>query len=302
MGMLDISFRQIRYFVCTAELGQVSLAAQELNITQSAITIAIRELENKLNAQLFIRAAKGMTLTEQGKLFLNHCYDMINSLNASQNLQKNSSSISGELRIGASYTVLGYYLPSHIQRLQNMYPNVLFKIVELSRTEIEAHLINGELDIAVLLSSNVNHPELTVRTFLESPRTLWVGNGHPVLQKASVDYADIIHEPYIMLTVDEAHTTTLRYWQKNAVSPNVYIETSSVEAVRSIVANGNGICILSNIVYRPWSLEGKRINRIKLVSGIPTMNLGVAWKTTDKQSQLQKVFVDYFLGIAQQQL
>lgn len=295
MRTLDISFRQIRYFVCTAEMGQISIAAQELNITQSAITISIKDLENKLNLQLFVRSSKRMILTEAGKQFLGNCYDMLSTLERSQHLHNTSNEIAGELKIGASYTVLGYYLPAHLQHLQNMYPNVKFKIFEMERTQIEGQLIDEKLDMAVLLSSNVSHPKLQVKTFLQSSRNLWVSSNHPLLAREQVDYHDIANEPYIMLNVDEANITAQKHWQMYGISPNIFVETSSVEAVRSMVANGSGICILSNAVYRPWSLEGKRINRIKLTTPVPTMDLGVAWKAGKKQTRLQKLFSDYFL-------
>lgn len=297
MGMMDITFRQIRYFVCTAEMGQISQAAQELNITQSAITIAIKELESKLDVPLFIRTAKKMVLTEQGKTFLSSCYDMLDILKTTQYLKQNNEDISGELHVGATYTVLGYFLPAHIERLQTLYPKVKFNIVEMARAQIEQALLSGELDMAVLLSSNVNHPQLQVETFLESERSLWVSSDHPLLKKQAVDYADIATEPYIMLTVDEADMTAQKHWQEHhPVGPNVFMKTSSVEAVRSMVANGSGVCILSNAVYRPWSLEGKKINRIKLSSNVPTMNLGVAWNASKQRNQLQKIFADYFLN------
>ena len=66
---------------------------------------------------------------------------------------------------------------------------------------------------------------------------------------------DVARYPYVLLTVDEADETTRQYWGE--LRPQVFVETSSIEAVRSIVANGNGVTILSDMVYRPWSLGGE---------------------------------------------
>ncbi|MFP3480811.1 LysR substrate-binding domain-containing protein, partial [Burkholderia sp. SIMBA_057] len=85
------------------------------------------------------------------------------------------------------------------------------------------------------------------------------GAHHPLLKRESVTLASVAPEPFVMLTVDEAAQTAMRYWNETAWRPNVILRTSSVEAVRSMVANGSGVAILSDMVYRPWSLEGRRI-------------------------------------------
>ena len=149
--------------------------------------------------------------------------------------------------------------------------------------------------MAVVLSSNVHNPQLNVHSFMDSQRRLWVGQGHALLRRNSVDFADLVDEPYIMLTVDEAAETAQSYWRQLGLQPRVMLNTSSVEAVRSMVANGAGVSILSDTVYRPWSLEGRRINRIRLQSPVPPMSLGVAWRAGIELSPAQNVFCDYFM-------
>ena len=77
---MSISLRQIRYFVSTAERGQITQAAIDLAISQSAITTAIKELENIVDAELFARSPQGMELTEAGRQFLFHAYDILNKV------------------------------------------------------------------------------------------------------------------------------------------------------------------------------------------------------------------------------
>ena len=100
-----------------------------------------------------------------------------------------------------------------------------------------------------------------------------------------------------MLTVDEASRTAERYWQKFDLKPNVIFNTSSVEAVRSMVADGIGVTILSDMVYRPWSLEGQRIELRSIVDEIPTMDVGLAWNKLNEQTPATTVLRD-FLSLA----
>ncbi|CAN5834837.1 hypothetical protein BH11PSE13_BH11PSE13_19900 [soil metagenome] len=77
------------------------------------------------------------------------------------------------------------------------------------------------------------------------------------------------------------------------------MRTSSVEAVRSTVANGLGVTILSDMVYRPWSLEGKRIETINLRDSVPTMNIGLGWKQGTEFTPAMTAFRDYFRQLFQ---
>jgi DNA-binding transcriptional LysR family regulator len=100
-----------------------------------------------------------------------------------------------------------------------------------------------------------------------------------------------------MLTVDEAHQTAARYWGPTGLHPNVIFVTSSVEAVRSMVADGLGVTILSDMVYRPWSLEGQRLEQRNLVTPIPTMDVGLAWRKSEKLARASRAFAD-FIGLS----
>jgi DNA-binding transcriptional LysR family regulator len=136
--------------------------------------------------------------------------------------------------------------------------------------------------------------KLAIETFFGSPRRLWVPAKHPLLERSEVTLADVAKEPYIMLTVDEAATTSLKYWGMTPHRPRIKLRTSSVEAVRSTVANGLGVSILSDMVYRPWSLEGRRIETINLTDPIPPMNIGVTWKKNTLFTPAMSAFRSYF--------
>ena len=114
---MSLTLRQVRYFVATAEIGQISQAAIHLNISQSAVTTAIKELEALLGVQLFVRSSQGMNLTDAGRHFLNRAYVIVRSVDDALNSPLPDYRASGVLRLAASYTVLGYFLPHHLQRM-----------------------------------------------------------------------------------------------------------------------------------------------------------------------------------------
>ncbi|MCP4073945.1 MAG: LysR family transcriptional regulator [Hyphomicrobiales bacterium] len=291
---MSLSLKQIRYFVATAECGQISQAAVELSISQSAITTAIKELERTVHVTLFHRSQRGMDLTAAGRQFLSHAYEILAKVEEAANLNVLTNDLEGTLSVAATYTVIGYFLPSHLEKISRAFPRLDIQLFELNRETIEEGLLANRYDIAVLLTSNILNPALATETLLSSTRRLWVPAKHPLLERESVGLKEVSEEPYIMLTVDEAAHTSLKYWSTTSHQPTVTLRTSSVEAVRSLVANGQGVAILSDMVHRPWSLEGKRIETIVLNDTIPAMNIGLAWRKGISFSPAMEAFRSYF--------
>lgn len=292
---MSISLRQIRYFLAAAEVGQISRAAVDLGVSQSAVTAAVRQLEEQVDAKLFNRHAHGISLTLEGSRFIRHARNIVASVNEAMRLEQDSArDIAGTVRVGVTYTVAGYFLPQHLSRFHRSFPGVRIELREAPRPTIEDDLVAGRCDAAVLLTSNIgNHEELNHETLIQSRRRLWLPTGHPFLGFEEVHLADIAEEPYIILTVDEAALTAGRYWRKAGYGPSVIFETSSVEAVRSMVANGMGVTILSDMVYRPWSLEGQRIETRAVAEPVPSMDVGLAWPRHADISRATRAFRDF---------
>ncbi|QBF30522.1 LysR family transcriptional regulator [Thalassococcus sp. S3] len=276
---MEPSLRQIRYFVAAATSGQVSRAARDLNVSQSAVTTAIRQLEDLIGSPLLRRHARGVSLTHDGTIFLQHAHRIFatvdEALHAPGALR---STLTGKLRVAMTYTVAGYFIPQYLERFARNYPSIEILPVEASRMDIESGLQSGQFDIAVLLTSNIMDQEgLAYETLIKSPRRLWLSTSHEFLERDVITLSDVATQPYIMLTVDEASNTAQRYWNQAGARPKTLMRTSSVEAVRSLVASGMGVTILSDMVYRPWSLEGLRVEAQDLATPIPTMDVGLAW-------------------------
>jgi DNA-binding transcriptional LysR family regulator len=145
----------------------------------------------------------------------------------------------------------------------------------------------------MLVSNLSNRRQLAYETLVHSRRRLWLPVEHPLLEKETITLDDVAQEPYVMLTVDEAAKTASRYWRVSGLEPKSIFTTQSVEAVRSMVAAGMGVTILSDMVYRPWSLEGQRIETRPVVGDIPTMEVGLAWNRRRAQSATVKAFHDF---------
>lgn len=289
-----MNFKHLKYFVATAETGQVSRAAKLLSISQSSVTSSVRELEAILGVSLFQRRAQGMDLTKEGREFLHAARDILERIDAAHGFDRGSNEITGTLTLAASYTVLGYFLPFHLGRLSQLYPRLEIQIVELNRQSIEDQLLRCQIDMAVALTSNIQRDGIETLTLLRSPRRLWVPAGHAFCHEGDVPLSRIAQESYVMLTVDEAAHSSMKYWNSHNQTPNVKLRTSSVEAVRSLVANGQGVTILSDMVYRPWSLEGRRIETVPTDVAVPTMDVGLAFNRAVVANVAMEALKSYF--------
>ncbi|MBW8282628.1 MAG: LysR family transcriptional regulator [Rhizobium sp.] len=291
---MSLSLRQIRYFIATAEAGQVSQAAVNLSISQSAVTTAIKDLEETVGAGLFERTPHGMELTAAGRRFLSQAYEILQKVEEATQLNLVTDAVQGTLSIATTYTVIGYFLPFHIERMKRQFPGIDIQLFELNRESVEEGLLTNRYDIAVMLTSNILNPELMTEKLLSSQRRLWVSARHLLLAQHGVGLKEVAEEDYIMLTVDEASHSSLKYWSQTPYLPRISLRTSSVEAVRSLVANRQGVAILSDMVHRPWSLEGKRIETIALTEPIPSMDVGLAWRRNAEFTPAMEAVRSYF--------
>jgi DNA-binding transcriptional LysR family regulator len=182
-----------------------------------------------------------------------------------------------------------------LARFSRTYPGVTVDLIELPRDAIEMGIIDRTLDIAVMLVSNLqNRRDTAYETLVHSRRRLWLPVEHRLLRASALTLEDIAKEPYIMLTVDEASKTAERYWKPTGLRPRTIITTSSIEAVRGMVGAGLGVTILSDMVYRPWSLDGQRIELRPVAANIPTMDIGLAWNTKREPSPATRLFREFF--------
>ncbi|WP_075292134.1 LysR family transcriptional regulator [Pararhizobium arenae] len=295
---MAFTLRQLQYFIAVAEQGSVTRAAQNLSISQSSITEAVKELETDLGVELFERHPRGLHITHNGHQFLRHATKIladVSDARRSFSLEQTSRS-GGKLNLGVTSLVAGYVLSDLLARYRRACPGVDVSAIEDNGSYLEHLLIGGELDVAVMVISNLRDRMALQAEIIEtSPYRLWLPLGHPLVSADIISVADIAKEPLIMLTVDEIEENTGKLLSALGARPHVAFRTRSVEAVRSLVATGAGIALLPDLVYRPWSLEGDRIESRDVSGALPVVQVGMVWR---KGSGLPQSAKD-FIGVAE---
>ena len=292
---MTLSIKQVRYFIAAADAGQVSQAAIELNVSQSAVTAAIKQLEDDLGVRLFDRQPSGVALTAEGARFLQHARIIMAAVNEAV-----SAPLTEEPRMpGMSGSASPIRSPAISCRATMPASCATIRASASKCANCRATRSRRAWSTARSISPSCWSPTSPTRTriasetLFRSRRRLWLPVEHPLLNRENVTLADVASEPYVMLTVDEAMNTAGKYWARAGLEPRMIVKTSSVEAVRSMVAAGMGVTILSDMVYRPWSLEGQRIETRNVIGDIPTMDVGLAWNRAVQQGPATRVFHDF---------
>ena len=296
---MAFTLRQLQFFVAVADQGSVSRAAQKLSISQSSVTEAVKELETDLGVELFERHSRGLNITHKGHQFLRHATKILSDVSdARRTFLGEQAATKGRLQLGVTSMVAGYVLSDILARYRRAYPGVEISAIEDNGDYLEHLLVGGKLDVAVMVISNLRDRTALQSEILEvSAYRLWMTLGHKLNGADIIGVDDIVSEPLIMLTIDEIEENTGKLLAAIGAKPHVAFRTRSVEAVRSLVATGAGVALLPDLIYRPWSLEGDRIESRDVSGSLPVVQVGMVWR---RGSGLPQPARD-FIGIAQSQ-
>ena len=153
-----MTLKELNFFYKLSDNPQVTQVAQELKISQSAISLAIKSLENKLEEQLFDRVGKKLILNERGRYFKEKTLPHYLAIIDSQKLfQKNK--LAGNMKIASSKTISNYLMPDIYYEFLSTYSDVKFDISTINSTKIIENILNSNLDIG-LIEIDINNSNL----------------------------------------------------------------------------------------------------------------------------------------------
>lgn len=281
MNTRHVTLRQFRYFIAVAEGGSVAAASRMLAIAQSAMTQSLQELEAELGCTLFERSSKGMMLTPQGHRFLVGARKVLAAVADATRLDagRDADSPAGTLAIGVTPLVAGYYLSDLLTRLRRSHPAIQVLVTEDNPRFLEHLLINGEIDVAIMVSNALGEPQaLVAETLTRSPHRVWLPANHPLGRHAEVTLADCAACDQVALEADRVDHLVRAAWQRHQLKPRILLRTSSLEAVRSLVGAGVGIALLPDFLYRPWTLDAEHVDIRPLRDELATVDVGLVWR------------------------
>lgn len=276
--MVRYTLRQLTYFRAVAEHGGIAQAARALNISQPSIAQALQKLEEVLGLTLFERHhARGLTLTLQGRVFLQHAAVLTHSAEqVEREARALAAETAGEIRLGVFWTLAPFYVADLIRGFAAEAPGVVIRQREMALTDLAEALNAGEIDLALTYDRGADLSGLTLAEMAALRPTVVVAADHPLAARRSVALGELAREPYVMLDGPGSRTYFEELLAEGGIDPPVAYVSTSLEAVRSAVAAGFGFTLL---VMRPPSsmtYDGRRVKTLRIDSPVRPLRIVLA--------------------------
>jgi DNA-binding transcriptional LysR family regulator len=255
---MPLNLNHLAVFHAVAESGSVTLGAQRLMVSQPAVSKQVKQLERSLQARLFDRHAKGISLTDSGRLLADYARKIFALVDEAETAMADVTAMRrGSLSIGASPTLGTYLLPRALVYFRRRFPGVRVRL------EIEhSHLLRGRLNEGALdlglTEADVHWPELDSRVLMTDELVAIAHPSHPLARKRKVTPEALCRESFV---VREAGSETRSLVERtlaaqgHAITPTLSL--SSTEAVKQAVIAGLGVAMLSKLVVASDIAEGR---------------------------------------------
>jgi len=291
-----LKLRDLRLVLAVAESGSMAKAAGRINLTQSAVSRAIGELEQTLGVRLFDRTPQGVEPTAYGRALLKGGVAIFDNLRTSASeIEFLSDPTAGELRIGTSEAAGWGFVPVVIDRLARQYPRAVFEIVQTETdTLIERELRGRSIELAVTRMPTRGRDEDLEETILCNDRLcVVVSMSNPLASRRKIALADLVDERWCLPPVGHPITShvTEAFRRVGLEPPRRNITVASVQFVSRLVANGFFLGILGTLFLRLHPMRAS-LKVLPVELPIPLVPLSVITLKNRTLSPLAQRFIE----------
>lgn len=252
------TLRQLEVFLGIAHQQNVSKAAKILNLSQSAASSSLKELEQQFDVELFDRVGKRLQLNEQGRLIRPKAESLLaQAADLEQTLLKHAEA--GHLKIGATLSIGNYLAVNIMAEMMRLQPNANISLEVANTSRISQKVLNFDLDIG-LIEGELQHSDLDVIPWRDDELAVFCSPNHPLAKKKRISDQDLIKAQWILR---EAGSGTRQAFERamHGILPelNVAIELQHTEAIKRAVEADLGIGCLSKITLEDAFNRGSLI-------------------------------------------
>lgn len=230
--------RQLRYFICIAELGALSKASDVLDQTQSGLSKQLAALEAGIGRPLFVRTGRGVELTEAGRLLYEAARPAYRDIDLAVERIREQGVTHGMVRLAAVHTVSYYFTADLVANFVTKHPHVNLSIMGRSSPEVVALVESGRADLGLVYDSAVNTGSLASCPLFDDDMALIVRQDSPLSQPQ-----DLTRIP-LRLVGFPPHYALRRMLQTAGLRPEFSAEVETIDAMLNLVSSGVGDCIL----------------------------------------------------------
>ncbi|EFC91214.1 transcriptional regulator, LysR family [Dethiosulfovibrio peptidovorans DSM 11002] len=241
----DVTIRQIEIFAEVARSGNLTSAAGRLGLSQSAASMALKELERLLDGPLFGRIGRGLVLNDRGRLLLPLAEDVLGSVRDFTSVGRSGDEPSGDLTVACSTTIANYLFPFHMKAFMDEYPRISLILKVGNTMEIEEEISKGCADIG-LVEGELRGEHLRSEDWIRDDLSIFCSPQDPLARESLVSPIRLSKECWI-LREDGSGTlsTIMAALDREGVSLSRTVRIGHTEAIKRAVEAGMGISCLS---------------------------------------------------------
>jgi len=287
-----MTLTELQYIVAVAQERHFGRAAERVFVTQPALSLAIKKLEEELGATIFERRRDRIQLTSLGEQIVHQAQRVLEEAERIKILAaQGKDQLNGLLRFGVIATVGPYILPDLVPLLNARAPKMPLELEENLTQNLAGMLKSGKLDV-IMIALPFDEPAILTTALYDEPFKVLVPVGHPWQKKKFLDSRRLSSEKVLLphaghcfrqQVVDacpELSRSDTEGWQGN-----------SLETIRQMVASGLGITVLPCSALTP-KYENKRLLAIKLADPVPGRRIGLAWRRGFTRPEVIQVIRD----------
>lgn len=287
---MDVDLRQLEYFQAACRLGTITRAAEELHVSQPSVTSGIRRLESELETRLLDRGRRRVTATEDGRLFLRRVDSILTLVrDSAAELRDRRASRRETLRLGITPMMGTIVVPSAIARFRKAYPLVDLSIVEEGSLAIAARLSRGELDVGVMVVSDLP-AGLASATIGSGKLHACLPPRHPLARNETISFDMLRDQPMILFHEDTySRQLVMQECARHRFEPKVVFSSSQIGTVIGLVRQGVGIAFFVEEI----AVAQKRIAVRPLAEPLE-LRTGIAWNDGRYLPRAAREFIEGF--------
>ncbi|MCM1052546.1 MAG: LysR family transcriptional regulator [Ruminococcus sp.] len=294
---MNIDLNLYYTFYIVAKYQNITKAAEELYISQPAVTQSIKTLESNIGATLFIRTKKGVTLTEEAKVLYTYIEEGITYIKNGENKFKDLMFLQdGTLKIGASTTVTEHILLPYLKEYTTTYPNINISITNHLTEDLIKLLRNGTVDLLILNLPTTNHPDLKIIPFKEVHDIIAVGPKYKSLIKKDHNIQDLLTKDFIFQKLPSNTRKFLNeYLSANNINITPKYDVVSFSLVKNLTKIGLGLGYLTKEFIKT-EIKNNELFPLKVKPEIPSREIGIVTLKKSIPSFATRSFIDLILN------
>lgn len=293
----DLNLKQLKAFYYVAKNLSFTRAAEQLFITQPAVTMQISALERQYGLRLFSRQKNELGLTEAGRVLYPYAAKVVEiAFEAERALFSLKANPHGVLRVGTTKTITRYWLTPYILKFQQAFPLVKLQLDEGSSEEMALSLLYGRNDIAIV-GRHRYRERLEAFPFPAhaiDPLVLVVSPEHDLAGRREVALTDIVGEALILREKGSGTRYVLQNLLEEAgAQPNVLLEAGNVDFIKDLVSRGAGVSIVSAISVADEVARGELC--AVPIAGKPSLHIDIVVQEGVHRTEALRSFMDFLL-------